>query len=208
MLRTVWIRSAYQRGRRTLKYTSLSGTNKDVYKRQFQQEKPSGPRLQPPHQRDRRDHIRVDFAADRNGRIPLRQFYDCITAWCYHIYRPPFENDLGIGARKKAFALTMPSCIMGQKPKLLRCHPNWRKNARSTARQHAPSPGNGGMPVSHTLRRAGFGAALTSPFGNGLRCHPRTNGRLSGSAVSLLLTLALRFCLVLVHSICLSLIHI
>ena len=131
--------------------------------------------------------------ADRNGRIPLRQFYDCITARCYHIYRPPFENDLGIG--QKVFALTMPSCIMGQKPKLLRCHPNWRKKRPlNSARQHAPSPRNGGMPVSYTLRRAGFGLPHKS-IRNGSSLPPRTNGRLLGSAVRSLLTLACGFAL-------------
>ena len=50
----------------------------------LQQEKAVGTGLQAAQQRDRRCHIGVDLAADRNGRIFLRELQNLITAWGNH----------------------------------------------------------------------------------------------------------------------------
>ena len=146
----------------------------------FEQEEPFRPRLQPPQQGDRRGHIRVNLAAHRNGRIFRREFYNFITAWGYHVLALRFRLVLRIGAIKKAFVLTMQPCIMGQKPKLLRCHPNWRRYAPAQQRANTrpplvtagyPSAILSGMPdfrpPSQVHSETSFAAAL-APLGSSL----------------------------------------
>lgn len=54
--------------------------------------------------------------------------------------------------------------ILGTKAgKLLRCHPNWRKRARSATCHHTSFPGNGGK-ARRTLPPPGVSSALRSPF--------------------------------------------
>ena len=54
--------------------------------------------------------------------------------------------------------------ILGTKAgKLLRCHPNWRKCARSATCHHTSFPGNGGK-ARRTLPPHGVSSALRSPF--------------------------------------------
>lgn len=54
--------------------------------------------------------------------------------------------------------------ILGTKAgKLLRCHPNWRKCARSATCHHTSFPGNGGK-ARRTLPPPGVSSALRSPF--------------------------------------------
>ena len=50
----------------------------------LQQEKAVGTGLQAAQQRNRRCHIGVDLAADRNGRIFLRELQNLVTAWGNH----------------------------------------------------------------------------------------------------------------------------
>ena len=55
--------------------------------------------------------------------------------------------------------------LLGQKSeKLLRCHPNWRKCARSATCHHTSFLGNGGK-ARRTLPPHGVSSALRSPFG-------------------------------------------
>ena len=83
---------------------------------------------------------------------------------------------------------------MGQKPVTSAVPPKLTyKNVHSVMCKHTRSHDNGGNPVSHTLL-SDLRLPLTSPFSNVLCCFPHTTGKLSGSTVSLLLTLVLRFC--------------
>ena len=71
------------------------------------------------------------------------------------------------GKKKRPLSTERPklNLILGTKAgKLLRCHPNWRKCARSATCHHTSFPGNGGK-ARRTLPPHGVSSALRSPFG-------------------------------------------
>ena len=70
------------------------------------------------------------------------------------------------GKKKRPLSTERPkvNLILGTKAgKLLRCHPNWRKRARSATCHHTSFPGNGGK-ARRTLPPPGVSSALRSPF--------------------------------------------
>ena len=77
----------------------------------------------------------------------------------------PFDR--GLSGQEKTTLVhgkTNTELIFGTKAgKLLRCHPNWRKCARSATCHHTSFPGNGGK-ARRTLPPHGVSSALRSPF--------------------------------------------
>ena len=55
----------------------------------FQKKEAVRARLKPAQKRDRRNHISVNLAADRNSRVFFCELYDFITAWSNHGVQPP-----------------------------------------------------------------------------------------------------------------------
>ena len=76
----------------------------------------------------------------------------------------PFDR--GLSGQEKTTLVhgkTNTELIFGTKAgKLLRCHPNWRKCARSATCHHTSFPGNGGK-ARRTLPPHGVSSALRSP---------------------------------------------
>mgnify|MGYP003168817551 CR=1 FL=1 len=79
----------------------------------------------------------------------------------------PFDRGLS-GQEKRPLSTERPkvNLILGTKAgKLLQCHPNWRKRARSATCHHTSFPGNGGKARRRLLGRDPVQPALCGPFG-------------------------------------------